>query len=161
MVSLDRLKTLLHYDEGTGVFTWVGHDKQPWINGTVAGGDSHGYVAIRIDGTLYLAHRLAWLYVHGSWPEFCIDHVNGDRGDNRLCNLRDVPHEDNTRNQRTPGAANRSGYLGVTWHKAAKKWQAGVKFKGVFHHAGTFDDPAKAHEAYVLLKRKLHTSCTL
>jgi len=91
-----------------------------------------GYIAIRIDAGAYLAHRLAWLYVYGEWPTGEIDHINHNRSDNRISNLRDVTGSENSRNRQRETT-------GVTYHKRASKWQAqiclplaGTKYLGLF-----------------------------
>lgn len=93
-----RLCELLHYDPHTGVFRWA-VDRARVRAGDVAGCyDCNGYRTIRIDGYDYFAHRLAWFFVHASWPVAVIDHLNRRRYDNRLSNLRDVTQSENLRN---------------------------------------------------------------
>lgn len=84
-------------------------------------------------------HRLAWLIVHGVLPTGEIDHINQNKADNRIANLRDVPKELNQRNG-TRKSNNTSGVTGVTWHKQSKKWCAQVNVLGVHYHIGSFDN---------------------
>jgi hypothetical protein len=91
-LAAERLRERLRYDGGTGVFTrrvGSGHARAGEIAGSV---HSTGYVRIGIDGGKYTAHRLAWLYVHGVWPSDQIDHINRNRSDNRIANLRERRH---------------------------------------------------------------------
>lgn len=133
MLTQERLKELFNYDPTTGVFTNRVHRSPNARKGWKAGCDkSHGYQVIRVDGTLYGAHRLAWLYVYGSFPEGVIDHINQDPLDNRISNLRDVEQVDNMRNMRILNT-NKSGITGVSWDKANNKWRASINIgnKGV------------------------------
>ena len=98
--------------------------------GTLSRGgvNTQGYWQVRISGKLYLGHRLAWFLAFGKWPTE-IDHINGDRADNRLVNLREVERVDNTRNRKTP-CTNTSGVMGVSWDAANSKWQAAIWVDG-------------------------------
>lgn len=146
------LKELLHYDPETGVFTWErrGHSTFATIGaakswnikypGTAAGSiNSDGYIGIGIKWKIYKAHRLVWLYVHGQWPEDQIDHINHDRADNRLLNLREVTPQENSQN-RKPDSLNTSGIVGVCFHKAAKKWYSQININKRCTYLGVFDD---------------------
>lgn len=147
MLTQAKLKEVLHYDPETGVFTW----KVPIANcirvGAVAGSkDSYGYHKIAIKGKTYKAHRLAWLYTHGKFPEEAIDHINGIRDDNRIANLRAVTAQENQRNQKKY-VHNTSGVVGVHWHKRHKKWNARIFADNKRIHLGSFSDIALAIEA--------------
>ena len=97
-----RLHSLLRYESDTGVFTWRIRSNSRAAKDQRAGClcKALGYVLIGIDGKMYYAHRLAWLYVHGKWPGQVIDHINRVRNDNRICNLRDVSRAVNNANKR-------------------------------------------------------------
>jgi len=128
--------------------------------GAVAGYvGNDGYVRIRASGTRFLAHRLAWFYVHGTWPVGEIDHINGDRSDNRIANLRDVSRLTNRQNMRRAQADNRSGLLGVSL--ANNRCKASIRSGGKNHHLGYFSSPEAAHAAYVAAKRQRHDGCTI
>ena len=118
--------------------------------------DGNKYPVIKISGTLYRSHRLAWLYVHGTWPRYEIDHINGDREDFRLSNLRDVSHAANMHNRVNPNKNNRSGFLGVSWHKPCKKWEAAIRVADKKVLLGRFDTPEEAARAYLKAKQTHH-----
>lgn len=147
MLTAERLRLLLSYDEATGVFTW----RIP--RGSMFGSAAlcrrpDGYTVIRVDNKLYRAHRLAWLYVHGRWPAELIDHINGDRSDNRIGNLREASHKDNNGNAHTP-RHNTSGYRGVQWSKKHRMWLAVIHKNNRPVFLGHFDSPEAAHAAYM------------
>jgi hypothetical protein len=154
-VTADRLRYLLTYEPVTGVFirrVQLGR----WKVGTVAGGvhpDGHRY--IKIDGRLYAAHRLAWLYVHGEWPTQQIDHRNGQPDDNRLANLRLATNAENQHNVSSPRANNTSGHLGVTHHRR-DGWRARITIAGRRRWLGAFPTAEEASARYLEAKRELH-----
>jgi hypothetical protein len=92
----------------------------------------------RIDARGYLAHRVVWALVHGAWPQKQIDHIDHDRTNNRVENLRIVGHQENHRNT-TLRKNNASGFMGVSWYKAGEKWTAYIMIDRVKKHLGCFD----------------------
>lgn len=156
MVTQARLKELLDYDLGTGVFTWrvsCGTAKSGSVSGTVR---PDGYVGIQIDRKPYLAHRLAWLYVHGEFPTDQIDHVNRVRTDNRIENLRLATNAENAQNM-SKYRTNTSGVVGVCWYKRDGNWLAFIWLNGKKIHLGLFDTIEEAAAARTAAKAKLHT----
>ena len=130
-----QLKELLHYEPDTGVFTWIkGGNGRRKIAGTRR---VNGYSDISVNNKKCLAHRLAWLYVHGEWPKDQIDHINHARDDNRLVNLRSVSGLHNQRNT-SISKINTSGVTGVTWHAAHGKWVSHIGLHGKRIHLGGF-----------------------
>ncbi|MFW5402706.1 HNH endonuclease [Yersinia sp. 1252 StPb PI] len=130
MITLERLKKILHYDSETGVFTWKIYRRHNVGVGSTAGSPSNkGYIQIKVDGVSYKAHRLAWFYVHGRWPVEQIDHINQIKGDNRICNLREATNSQNVQHQ-TIRSDNTSGYKGLSWHKLIGKWYATITVEG-------------------------------
>ena len=122
MLTQERLKEVLHYNPLTGNFTWRVKVAQRVKVGDIAGTvNNYGYIRITIDGKLYMAHRLVWLYLYGYFPSKQIDHINHDRADNRLINLRCVTNAENLKNQ-SKFSNNTSGVTGVCWHKLKQKW---------------------------------------
>ena len=156
MITQERLKELLDYNPETGLFTWLvskGTRREDGIAGSL---HPEGYWQIGIDGKLYKAHRLAWLYMTGEWPKDQIDHINGIRDNNRFINLREATQAENHQN-RALNANNVSGYPGVSWHKRDCKWQGHITLDGKQKHLGYFDTPEVAHSAYLAAKAELHT----
>jgi hypothetical protein len=154
MISQEKLKEMLNYDESSGVFTWVKTASKRIKQGSVAGRcNSHGYQVIGIDGLEYKAHRLAWLYVYGYLPESCIDHINCVRSDNRICNLRLASNSQNKLNA-IPQRNNSSGFKGVSRHKG--RWRVQASVNGKRHHLGIFKDVIEAAKVYAEFAKKNH-----
>jgi len=139
-----------HYDSETGTF-WkkVGH------------ATGHGYQRISTPIGPISAHRLVWALVHKRWPTGDIDHINGNRSDNRLENLRDVSVPLNRQNLRGPYKNSKSELLGASWSKAMKRWTARIHYAGKHHFLGYFDSAEEAHAAYLKVKREVHPGCTI
>lgn len=148
----ERLRQLLRYEASTGVFTMlVARGRKP--AGTEAGYvNNEGYRQIAIDGRWFLAHRLAWFYMSGTWPCAEIDHINRNPSDNRLENLRECSRSQNEANSRR--AVNRSGFRGVS--ELRGKWQATIKKDGRTVYLGRFSTPQEAGAAYEAAARSLH-----
>lgn len=160
MLTQERLKEVLNYDEETGLFTRkssLGGQRAGSVSGTER---PDGYRKIIIEGRGYYAHRLAWLYVHGKWPEYVVDHINGNPRDNRIINLRDVPRKLNQQNQKTHRPKSVSQLLGVS--KNGPSWAARIyDIRGKAINLGSYPTPEKAHEVYLEAKRKYHPGCTI
>lgn len=120
-----RLNELLHYEPDSGVFTWLQLPVATarCIVGEAAGTMSHGYCRISIDGRPYQAHRLAFLWMTGLFPQLDVDHINRDRSDNRWSNLREASKPQNQANSGL-NPYNTSGHKGVCWHRQSARWQA-------------------------------------
>ncbi len=161
-VSQDRLKQLLDYSPETGVFTYKvrrGKFDAGHIAGTVC---DDLRVDIVVDGRLYRAHRLAWLYVTGKWPEFEIDHRDTNPSNNSWANLRDVTSTVNKQNKRRAQSGKKySELLGAQWCKQSQKWKSSIRVDGKIRHIGFFASEQEAHEGYVKVKRELHEGCTI
>lgn len=159
MITQSDLKSITYYDKNTGLFTRL-TSAGGFHVGTVMGRtDSYGYKQLTIRGQSYLAHRIAWLYVYGVWPTNEIDHIDGNRSNNAITNLRVVARKGNNQNIKRSRVTNTVGVLGVS--KSGKKFTARINSNGEQFHLGTFDTPEKAHEAYIVAKRKLHEANTL
>lgn len=158
-----RLKEILDYDPETGVFTWkVAKARRVKIGDQAGCSDSKGYLQIKIDGEKYLSHRLVWMYVHGVFPKAGLDHINGIKGDNRICNLREATNSENLQNQRKAKISNKStGLLGSSFDKNAGKFKAQIKLNGKQKHLGFFHTGLEAHNAYLTAKREVHPYGTI
>ena len=154
-LSHERLLELLTYDPMGGRF--YRRKARPGRTAGEVAGCLHqdGYIAVKVDGRSYMAHRLAWFYVTGKWPPVEIDHVNRDRSDNRWCNLREATRSQNQQNL-SRRKDNPSGYPGVTFDTAARRWRARISVGGKQHFLGHFDDLALAASAYRSAKQSLH-----
>lgn len=156
-----RLMELFDYDPETGIFVRkvaVCNAKVGRETGSVNTG---GHLGFRIDKKMYLAHRLAWLYVHGAWPTGQIDHINGIPTDNRIDNLRDVSRSINSQNLHAARRDNKVGMLGVCWRGSSKKFIAQIQVGGKVRHLGMFKTAEDAHQAYLQAKRQHHPGCTI
>jgi hypothetical protein len=159
-MNAERLRQLLSYDSETGEFTRLVSAGSNAKVGSVAGsirphlGGYKCYI-IGVDGRKYQAHRLAWLYVHGSWPRDLIDHIDGNSLNNRISNLREATRSENSRN-RGATVKNQSGFKGVSWEKHLKKWRAKINVHGKRKHLGLFDSAELAHAAYCEAATQIH-----
>jgi hypothetical protein len=137
-LTAEYLRSILHYDSETGIFTRKVSTSNRVKVGDVAGcPDGGGYLQISVCSRIYLAHRLAWLHFHGTWPTDQIDHINRDRADNRISNLREVTNKQNMQNKSKP-SNNTSGHPGVCWYKQNSKWVAKIMHNQKSIHLGCF-----------------------
>ena len=138
-LTQERLKEALHYDPETGIFVWK------ISTGNVKTGDIanclsfYGYIRIQVEEVRYPAHRLAWLYIYGYFPENDIDHIDRVKTNNRINNLREVSMSCNMRNTGNQ-KNNTSGVKGITFDKINNKWKARVKVNGKTKHLGRYKD---------------------
>jgi hypothetical protein len=156
-----RVKECLLYDEMTGLFTRKKLTSNRAKIGAIAGHSSTGgYLRIGLDGHDFAAHRLAWLYVHGVMPPAQLDHINGDRTDNRIANLRLASHAENLQNSRPRKSA--SGLKGAHLQKRRlaagyrRPWTSEIYKDRKNYHLGYFATAEEAHAAYVKAAKELH-----
>lgn len=131
----------LNYNPETGIFTWKTPASKRFKPGDIAG-TTHksGYIKITLDSVPYWAHRLAWLCYYKEWPKgeaYQIDHINGNKADNRICNLRLVTNKKNTRNHKMY-SHNTSGVTGVCFNEQSRKWYAQINVGNKQIHLGSF-----------------------
>jgi len=157
MLTSERLRELLSYNAETGVFTWKKTFCARARAGQVAGNKhSLGYIRVRIDGIDQYCHRLAWLYVYGSFPDGILDHKDQNKANNQIANLRLASLSENQQN-RYKQKNNCSGFRGVYWNKSRKKWDAQIQVNGVKKHIGRFETPDAAYAAYCFAAAHMHT----
>jgi len=146
-IDVDYLREVYAYDPETGEFCWrIGRSGARV--GVVAGSlERTGYRRIWLDGRRYLAHRLAWFYVYGRWPAEQIDHIDGDKLNNRIANLREATMQQNNRNKRVQ-SNNSSGYKGASWDGHLGKWRAYIYVSRRRIYLGLYPSAAEAHRAY-------------
>jgi hypothetical protein len=144
----EQIRAALDYNPETGEFTFRPRGNQRF-DGRFAGRrtfstlDTDGYCQGQVLGAMRRANRVAWVHYHGEWPNGEVDHINGDRADNRITNLRCVSARENRRNQRP----RRSIPLGVSRNRNGKRWRATIRADGVYQHLGTFDTVEEAQAA--------------
>lgn len=170
-IDIELLRKVLKYIPDTGQFVWnerplsMFKDERCWkkwnsrYSGMVAGRKgTGGYVQItaRCCGAKVVsAHRLAWLYIYGTYPDHDIDHINGVRHDNRISNLRQATRKQNTRYAGI-SRRNSSGYKGVTWCKERRCYSAAIAVNRKRINLGRFSDPKEAALAYDEAAVRLH-----
>jgi hypothetical protein len=152
-LTQERLHALLRYEPTTGHFHWR-YPRSGVQFSRPAGSvnKTHGYVVIGLDGRQFYGHRLAWLYVKGEWP-LEIDHKDGNRANNRIDNLRDVPHQANAQNKPLT-TCSATGFRGVTPH--GDVFEARIKTAGKETYIGRFPTIEEASAAYLDKRRELH-----
>lgn len=152
-LTQQRLHELLAYEPETGLFTWRQSRGSRAAAGATAGSvNTIGYVQIQVDGFNYTAHRLAWLHIHGCWPQFDLDHINCQRADNRIENLRDIQHSHNAQNVRRAPRNSSHGVLGVS--RSGNRWRAYIKLDGKQKHLGCFATAEQAHAEHLSARRQ-------
>lgn len=154
-----RLKELMHYDPDTGVFVRIAKARGAKVGKSSWADNGHGHIRMTVDGVQYVAHRLAWFYVHGVWPIKFLDHINGNRQDNRICNLRECDDELNQQNRHAAPSHSSTRLIGATPHQG--RFRAQIRVKKKLIRLGCFDTAEEAHAAYLKAKRELHEFCTI
>ena len=137
----------LSYTPNDGKVFWTIYPRRAAWNGKEAGNFRvDGYRKLKFCGKQYLAHRVAWLLHHGVWPIGDIDHIDGNPSNNKLENLRDVPHNINLQNRKSATIKNKTGLLGVV--KRKNKYAAHIHKNGKQVYLGLFLTAELAHQAY-------------
>jgi hypothetical protein len=157
---LKRIKSLLAYTPDTGVFTWR-QSRGTKKEGSVAGWQhSTGYWYIRLDGCDYKLHRLAWLYVYGKDPEGLLDHIDRNKSNNRITNLRTATHAQNQQNKKVY-KNNRSGHKGIGWYAPTNKWRVRIQHEGTNRLLGYFIYLKDAVAARAAAEKKTHSHAAI
>lgn len=132
------LLSILDYNPSTGIFIWK-KSRGRVSAGSIAGGEiTDGYIGIRIDGTRFMAHRLAWFYCFEEWPESLLDHEDTDPSNNAIENLREASNSSNNMNKGVMSIST-TGYTGVTFDKSRNKYMVRVSINGVSKNLGRFN----------------------
>ena len=162
IITADDARQFLNYDPDQGYLTWKISFRANVVACNRAGcvHKKTGYWRVGLLGGRYQAHRLAWLITHGEWPDV-IDHINGDKLDNRLTNLRSVNALINNQNRRTSIVGAKSPLLGAQWHKGSGLWKSVIRWECKQVHIGMFKTDIEAHNAYLQAKRVLHEGGTI
>lgn len=157
MVTQEYLKQRLYYDMDSGYFYWrnphPSSRMNPWDKAGTLG--LKGYIKIVLLSKTYEAHRLAWLYMHGEFPKGCMDHINGNKSDNRACNLRVATKAQNNFNVGVY-ANNTSGVKGVHWSTSAGKWRAAISANRKRVIVGSFKNLEDARKAVAAARIMFH-----
>lgn len=149
----EALRQNLSYDPETGVFRWALPRSRVRV-GQIAGYSTRdGYKGIEFNGKSYLQHRLAWMYVYGEEIDGEIDHINGDRADNRIANLRVVTRAQNCQNRHNVRSDSKTGVLGASFNEGT--FRAEIVVYGVRKFLGRFKTAEEAGRAYLAAKAEL------
>lgn len=155
---LEDMRSYLSYDVNTGVFTYT-RKKGKMGAGKIAGTtNKQGHIEINFNQKKYQAHRVAWLFCNGRWPDGIIDHINRDPKDNRISNLRESTDSDNMHNRDKAHPINKTGLIGASFRKKTGKWVSQIRVNYKIFHIGVFDTPEEAHMAYMKEKLERHKS---
>ena len=154
-LSAARAREMLDYNPSTGEFVAARNSGNRRVGDRAGNVRSDGYTTISVDGVQYLAHRLAWLVCHGSWPDGDIDHINGDAADNRIANIRVATPSQNLANSKR-SRRNRSGHKGVHYDSHYRRWYATMRLKGKYVFVGSYLSKEDAVAARSKAGRDLH-----
>tara|TARA_R110000868_G_C10667726_1_gene746321 strand:+ start:213 stop:728 length:516 start_codon:yes stop_codon:yes gene_type:complete len=149
-LTKEEVTKVISYNPETGEFMRLVGTGKGAKKGTITKGSidkSNGYLCLSVCGVQFYSHRLAWFLTYGNWPTQTIDHINRDRADNRISNLRDVSYSDNNLNMGIR-SSNTSDCQGVSWHGKGKKWLAQIKRYGKYYYLGLFESKEKAKELH-------------
>jgi len=141
-----QLAQVLRYEPETGLLFWTDKAHKSVKSKQAGTPNNLGYIIILFRGKPYKAHRLAWLFTYGNWPEKMIDHIDGDTSNNAISNLRDVDNKTNQCNRHKARIDSKSGLMGAS--PCRNKWQAQIKRNGVIKYLGVYNTAIEAHEAY-------------
>lgn len=159
-LDIKLLSDCINYNSETGILTWRKNFFKTKVGKEIGAISNLGYRKVTHKGLTLLCHRVAWAIHYNEQPPEIIDHVNGIRTDNRICNLRAVTSGGNVKNQRTASRSNKSSkYLGVSNFKG--RWRAKIKSDGKYIFIGYFDTEEEARDAYIKTKRMVHSTCTI
>ena len=149
MITQEQIRHLFDYKDGQLIWR-VSNTNRVQVGDVAGTANSGGYIQIMVNGKSYVAHQMIWVYHNGDMPKGLeIDHINRQRGDNRLDNLRLVTHQENH--------FNRSKTKGYAWHKVKGKWIASIRVNGKKKHLGYYDNEQDARQSYLSAKQIYHS----
>ena len=155
-MTAEEARQLFSYNPETGDLAWrVSPNSRAPVGRVIRTDNGAGYYHATFRGVRYYVHRLVWLISTGSWPEGLIDHIDGDPTNNRIENLRQASHAENTRNS-ARRRDNTSGFKGVDFYRRTGRYRARIEVDGRKLDLGTYDTPQEAHAAYCAAAKKLH-----
>lgn len=165
-LDVGLVRTRFNYDPETGSVTYSGRERahlSPSMRSrktgrTVGWPDTNGHLNVKINTKDYLLHRVIWLHQFGEWPDGIIDHINGNKKDNRMSNLRLVDHSANCQNIKNPYACNTSGHLGVTRGYKEGLWAVNIRVNRIAIYLGSSSDKDVAASVYLNAKILVHPS---
>ena len=144
--TLNRVKELFDYDPNTGILVRKITTSSNALAGSVVGWkNDEGYLSVRVDRTPWKVHQIAWLYVHEVWPSGVIDHINRDKTDNRIDNLRDTTVQVNNLNKGTRKDS-KTGVPNVTWRERDRRFYVACKRNGKQNYGGCFKSLEEAQK---------------
>ena len=153
-LTQQRLHSLIRYDPQTGLMYWR-ETRRGVVAGLAGHRDGRGYLSIVIDRQRHYVHRLAFLYTLGYLPTEQVDHVDRDKSNNRWSNLREATCTQNRTNTGLK-SSNTSGYIGVTWSKQHRRWQARIRAGGRRIYLGSFRTAEAASAARERAAKEFH-----
>lgn len=155
LITLTRAREVLIYDDQTGEMRWRTDQGKRAAGQPVGSQSSSGHLQTWIDGNLYQVHRLAWLLHYGEWPVLFLDHVDGDRANNKIANLRQANGSQNCAN-RAPARKMHGSLKGASYCKMSKRWKSSITKDGRARYLGCFKTEREAHDAYCSAAKQLH-----
>lgn len=160
-VDIDYLKSILTYEKETGLIRWKIRPVRSKKKTDIAGTLLDGYVVIVVSGKALKAHRVAWALTFNEWPKGLIDHINGNRSDNRIDNLRTGTQTQNLQNKRSALPSSKSGLIGAMFDNSTGRFRARIRSNGKRINLGSFSTQDEAHFAYLKAKREMHEFCSI
>jgi hypothetical protein len=156
VILRDLIKSVFTYNPDTGDLIRIktAPSTRAWLGRTVTSKNAYGYYSVRLAGKTYLVSRLAFVFMTNEWPSGLVDHINGDRTDNRWSNLRDCSRAQNNQNLTT--MRGHSGFRGVHWDKRFQRWKASIKANGLRYNLGSFASKEDAINARLKASKELH-----
>jgi len=153
MAIENELKHMLRYEPETGLLFWTDAASKA-VKGKQAGTLNRGYIVVIYKSKFFKAHRLAWLLTYGEWPRQGLDHIDGNKSNNRICNLREADETVNQQNRDKARVDSQSGLIGASPYR--RRWKSQIRVNGELKYLGVFDTAEMAHQVYMQAKKQFH-----